>query len=298
VIVPRSLRWELIVVTNNCTDRSEEILRSFAGQLPLRTVNEPHQGVAHARNRVLREARGEIIAWTDDDVLVDSAWMSQLVDAARRHPQAAAFGGLIEPWFATRPDPLLLEAFPVLARGFCGLDLGPVERPLGPGEEVFGANMAYRASMVSGLAFDPALGPNGHRSVLGEETALHRQLRQRGPLVWVPSMRVKHHVPAERMRLSYLLAYAFDNGRTEVRIEGVPPGTRLMGVPRWLIRMCVSTYVEYRWNQLRQRPAAALKHLREHHRCRGYLLECRARAGRQASTGNTPEEMRRTLFSR
>src|ERR1700730_14319910 len=126
------VEWDVLVVNNACTDGTTAVIESFSGRLNIREVSESTPGLSHARNRALDEARGSYVAWLDDDVLVDAAWLSELVAGIRRHPQAAGFGGSIEPWFPTEPDADLLATFPYLASGFCGLDYGPEERELKP----------------------------------------------------------------------------------------------------------------------------------------------------------------------
>jgi glucosyl-dolichyl phosphate glucuronosyltransferase len=98
-VVPDGIEVEVIIVNNNCTDGTAQLLRDYAGPLSLRAVFEPVAGVSNARNRVLSEAAGEYILWTDDDVLVDRDWIRAYAAAFRASPDAALFGGPIEPWF-------------------------------------------------------------------------------------------------------------------------------------------------------------------------------------------------------
>jgi glycosyltransferase involved in cell wall biosynthesis len=70
-----SFDWELLVVDNNSTDQTPDVLAEFAGQLPLRVLREPKPRKSNAANLVVKEARGEYILWTDDDVLVEPDWL-------------------------------------------------------------------------------------------------------------------------------------------------------------------------------------------------------------------------------
>src|SRR5688572_32298959 len=72
--VPAGVSWEIVVVNNRCTDNTDEILAKYIGALPLRRVFEDKQGQSHARNAAAVAARGDLIIWTDDDVLVDAQW--------------------------------------------------------------------------------------------------------------------------------------------------------------------------------------------------------------------------------
>src|SRR5262245_24832825 len=101
--VPSGHDWELLVVDNNCTDDTDAVLRSYAGCLPLRRLFEPTPGKSHAANLALAHARGELILWTDDDVMVDPDWLSAYAGAAARWPDVAYFGGRIVPLFEAPP---------------------------------------------------------------------------------------------------------------------------------------------------------------------------------------------------
>src|SRR4051794_35896246 len=74
--IPSGLEWELIVVNNNCTDPTDEVIARHTGRLPIRRVSEPRPGQSNARNAAVRVARGDYIVWTDDDVLVDPLWLA------------------------------------------------------------------------------------------------------------------------------------------------------------------------------------------------------------------------------
>ena len=74
--IPEGVSWQLLVVDNNSTDHTQEVLRRFEGQLPLSHHFEPRQGKSHALNRGVRHATGRWILWTDDDVLVPPDWLA------------------------------------------------------------------------------------------------------------------------------------------------------------------------------------------------------------------------------
>lgn len=73
--IPAGIEWELVIVDNNCSDETPEVIARHAEQLPLERLSEPVQGLSHARNRAIRAARGDIVLWTDDDALVDLGWL-------------------------------------------------------------------------------------------------------------------------------------------------------------------------------------------------------------------------------
>ena len=85
--------WEVLVVNNNCTDHTDDVIKDFTDRLPVRRLFEPQQGQSRARNCAIDAAKGDYIVWTDDDVVVDPGWLIAYVDAFRRWPNAAVFGG-------------------------------------------------------------------------------------------------------------------------------------------------------------------------------------------------------------
>ena len=102
--VPPGVEWELIVVKNNCIDRTDEVLGRYAETLPLRVFNEDRQGVSAARNRILETADTDLLLFADDDALVTPNWLATYAKAAVDTPDVALFGGPIEPLFEdTRP---------------------------------------------------------------------------------------------------------------------------------------------------------------------------------------------------
>ena len=97
--IPAGVTWDVIVANNNCTDHTDAVLDAHAGSLPLSRLHVPRQGRSHALNAMVERLRGDLVLWTDDDVEVAGDWIASYVDAARRWPEAAFFGGRIVPRF-------------------------------------------------------------------------------------------------------------------------------------------------------------------------------------------------------
>lgn len=167
--VPVGMELEVMVVNNNCTDATDAVIAEFLGRLPLKRVFESQPGLSLARNAALSAATGEYVIFTDDDVLVDEAWLVEFEAATRAFPDAAAVGGIIDPWFPQERGPDFLTVFPSLRRGFRGLDHGRSSGPLPDDRFIFGANMAYRMAAIKNLRFNE-LGPSPTSAVCGDET--------------------------------------------------------------------------------------------------------------------------------
>src|SRR6266511_1998288 len=136
--VPEGVEWELLVVNNNSPDDTAAVVARHAPHLPLRALTELRQGLSHARNAAVTAARGDLVLFTDDDVLVDPEWLAGYVAAARRWPDAAYFGGLIAPFYERRP-PAWVEANLGCLFGMLVLrDFGPHPAPSAEEPHPFG----------------------------------------------------------------------------------------------------------------------------------------------------------------
>src|SRR6266849_2647219 len=101
--LPGSMAWEILVVDNISSDRSREVVEDFCKRYPchLRYLFEPQHGLSHPLNAAIRGARGNVIAFLDDDVTVEPTWLQNLT-AALHDGELAGAGGRILParWFS------------------------------------------------------------------------------------------------------------------------------------------------------------------------------------------------------
>jgi glycosyltransferase involved in cell wall biosynthesis len=222
--------WEVVVVNNNSPDDTERVLDAFAGRLPLRRAFESKQGTSHARNAAVREARGDYVVWTDDDVLVDEGWLAAYARAVERHPSAALFGGPVRPRFEGTPPPWLSSAWQEIGPAFAARDLGAEPFELeNDGELPYGANYVVRAREQRLFPYDPALGRRLDGGTLGDETAVIRAiLAAGGEGWWVPDALVEHWIPKERQTVGYLRSYYALQGKTFLKPDG---GRAILGRP-------------------------------------------------------------------
>ena len=197
---------EVIVVDNNSTDDTAGVVRQCASALqrvvPVQYQHEPVQGLSRARNAGVRAARGEIVAFLDDDAVPHAGWLDAIASFFTGHPDAAAAGGPIEPEFeAARPSCLTgpIESY------YSILDLGVHVAPFGRRTSPFGANLAVRRDLLTDAPFSERLGRKGDSLASREEVEFVRRLRStaRG-LYYVPGMRVTHFIPRERLTTDWL----------------------------------------------------------------------------------------------
>jgi glycosyltransferase involved in cell wall biosynthesis len=238
--IPNGVEWEVLVVNNNSTDNTDQVIVRHAQVLPIRRIFEPRQGHSNARNRAIESAKGDLLLWTDDDVLVDSNWLTEYIRAANTYPEAAFFGGRIDPWFESSPPPWIERNLQWLRGPYAIAQLGDDIRPLMERELPNGANMAFRTNLLQNIRFNPMLGRVGSDLLSADDHDVCKRFCIQGFWgLWVGSARVQHYIPRERLTMTYIQRWFYGAGRTDVRLKRVAEGTMLCGVPRWVLRCYV-----------------------------------------------------------
>lgn len=242
---PLSLAWEIVVVDNNSRDGTPEVVTTFARRsaVPVRYAFEPQQGQNHARNRGIREARGSVIAFTDDDVLPAPDWVAG-IPAVMDRWNAWGVGGRILPRWEAAPPTWLVESRQL--RGCLALMEFAESRvlvfPMRGQPQVWGANMAFRRELFDEVGeFDSCRGARAGKLYRGDETELINRALERGLRVaYDPTLTVFHRIGRERMWRAYFRKLAFDTGEGEVRSGATASGTKLLRAPRWLYRVAAA----------------------------------------------------------
>ncbi|WP_370149404.1 glycosyltransferase family 2 protein [Streptacidiphilus sp. EB129] len=193
-------RFEVVVIDNApVSEATWELVRTrYADQV--RYLREPRRGLAAAHNRGLAESLGEIVAFTDDDVLVDPDWLDALVRGFA-DPGVGCVTGLILPARLRTPTQILLEARGGFAKGFeqrrYRLDRPPADQPLFPftaGRLGSGANMAFRTDALRAVGgFDPATGTGTPAKGGDDLLSFFRIVVHGHELVYQPTALVWHH---------------------------------------------------------------------------------------------------------
>ena len=251
--IPEGLKWELVLVNNNCTDDTDEVAGRFLDKLPIVYVKEPLQGLSRARNKGLETAQGELILFTDDDVKPCREWIITYWSAYQEKPSGYFFGGPIESEFESRTafDNDLLMIAPESVKG---LNLGEEVKIL-PREYFIAANWACPASTIRELgSFDISKGLNvaSGRIRAGEETGLMDRLRGKGwKACYLPEAKIKHFVPLSKCSLKHIAgrceAYGYELSEAH-RYTGKT--NTIHGVPLWIYKKIFSLWIIWVWNKI------------------------------------------------
>ena len=273
---------EVIVVDNASTDDTRAIVTGAAGDypVPLRYLVEPRLGKSAAVNRGVGIARGDVLALTDDDVMVAPDWIATI----RRVFASGAVdlaGGRVDPWWESDPPWWLRWERPESSAMLSPLALlhyGDAQ-PLGARTAV-GANLLMLRSVYERLGgFNPDLGRHQGTLLCGEDHDFCSRAVGVYRCEYRPEIRVRHWVPSNRLRLRYYVRWFYWSGITNARLESLT--AQMAGTGRECTRLvaymgkqiCVQM-VKAAGKAVTARPAAAIEHLMEAAFAVGYLREC------------------------
>jgi hypothetical protein len=232
--------WHVVVIDNGSTDATLDILAAFQQRLPMVVLREPRRGQNAARNTGLDARRGDLMVFTDDDVIPDPAWLQRLRAAADRHPEFDVFGGTILPLWEAQPPPWVIDVVP---KGIA-FALTPSDRGIGPMplHWAFGPNYAVRSRYFDqGHRFRVDLGPREGPYPMGGETEFLSRIGKHGACgYFVKDAIVRHIIRPWQFEPRWLRRRACNFGRSQYHVDqrntGEEVSSRLFGVSRWLIR--------------------------------------------------------------
>jgi glycosyltransferase involved in cell wall biosynthesis len=187
---------EILVVDNaSVDDATAAAAKAFAD---VRYVFEPKAGLNFARNAALANAAGELLAFLDDDVVVDRHWFDGLAKAVRSEPSAGGFSGLVLPFRLDTDAQIAFENRGGFGRGFSrrlfhSRSLNHALHPASAGVMGAGCNMAFDRRLLGALGgFDEALDTGRPLPGGGDLDIFYRVLRSGRPLVYEPTYAVYH----------------------------------------------------------------------------------------------------------
>jgi glycosyltransferase involved in cell wall biosynthesis len=226
----RSADWRILVVDNNCTDDTPEVVarRAAESPVPLTVVREPEQGLTPARRRAVRETSGDWIAFVDDDCLVAPDWIESAARFARARPDCGGFGGHVVLDWEQPPREYVTR----YGWAFAEQDHGDEPKRV---EALAGAGFVFRRAALadSGWTERHFLADRvGKKLVSGGDVEMALRVAARHDLWYTPTLRLRHRVPARRTTRRYLLGVTRDLGASQLFADSMLwPGS----YARWLL---------------------------------------------------------------
>ncbi len=205
---------DILVIDNASQTNATQLLIETRYPTTVRYVQEPRPGLDWARNRAALEAKGDIIAYTDDDVVVDPGWITAIAQAFIEDPEVMAVTGLVVPYELETEAQVLFEAYGGFGRGFerqrYQTKIGEALpwQWLGGGQFGTGANMAYRRSIFDEIGyFDPALDVGTVTNGGGDLEMFIRILQAQYALLYEPQAMIRHRHRREYAQLKRQISF-------------------------------------------------------------------------------------------
>ena len=211
--------YEIVLVDNNSSDNTKGECDRFMADYPeirLHYCIEPNQGLSYARNCGIRESKGDVLAYVDDDALVNKEYLSTYADFFERNPQAVAAGGPILPEYDGCDEPEWMSHYTrQLVTG--KLWLGEKEREFPGGAFPGGGNAAYRKSVFDAIGlFNVELGRKGNSLIGAEEKDLFDKMTTRGmKFYYLPTAILYHLIPPKKLTQNYFNRLTLGIGQSE-----------------------------------------------------------------------------------
>ena len=211
-------KYEIVLINNNSTDDTEQECFRFQKDFPecnFCYFIETNQGLSHARNRGIKEAKGEVLVFLDDDSFVDNNYLKNLEDNLKKNPDSAAFGGKITPLFESGVTPTWLSKWTY--SWVSAIDMGNSTRLFTKKQYPIGANMGVTKSCLDQYGiFNVSLGRSKKNLMGGEEKDLFdRIMKGNEKVYYFPNIEVNHVIPETRTTKEYIIKMGQGIGMSE-----------------------------------------------------------------------------------
>lgn len=230
-------RCSVLVVLNNCSDGTASALARLAAcrspaSAPLYWLEESRPGKSNALNAAIVASKHPLLAFIDDDQLVEPGFVAAILRGAQQFPQDTLFCGRMMPaWDGS--EPAWVHAQPpyrIPIRPFPEFDLGNSCFRLNADARMpSGGNLVVRRKVFAEVGmFDTTLGPTGHNLLGGEDHEFLQRAVAAGHLPrYLPEMRQLHTIDATRMEVGYTLRKSFLRSRSSAIIQNPEQPLRL-----------------------------------------------------------------------
>ena len=208
---------EIIVVVDGNEELYEKISGNENKNVDKIIFNDKNLGLSESRNKGIKEANGDVIAFFDDDAVADENWLEELVKMYEEKEAIAAGGKLLPKWVTKKPKFLPEEYYWLVGATHKGFPEKVTEV-----RNTFGSNLSFKADVLRELGgFRSEMGVKGKGLLQGEETELCERMRNKfgKGVIYNPAAIVYHKVFPERLKVRFLLKRAFWQGYSKRMME-------------------------------------------------------------------------------
>jgi len=211
-------KYEIVLINNISTDNTEQEIFRFENDypdIPIQYFVETNQGLSHARNRGIKEAKGDVLIFLDDDSFVAKDYLANLEENLKINADLAAFGGKIAPLFETGVPPAWLSKWTY--SWVSAIDMGATTKLFLGKQYPIGANMGFTKACIEKYGtFNTALGRSKKNLMGGEEKDLFgRIMKNNEKVYYFPNIEVNHVIPESRTTKEYIIRMGQGIGMSE-----------------------------------------------------------------------------------
>ena len=248
VLNMRGISWEILVVDNANDPDTRVLIENYTRRLPLHYYVETRPGKNFALNSVIERVRGDLVLFTDDDILPDAEWLQEIKAGAARWLECDIFGGRILPYLPDPEEKIQYEDSYFMRCAYVIADWDLPEGYYPEGQKngsVWGPNMAIRRRVFDkGYRFNTSIGPSGKDYIMGSETELTGRLFNEGmKAVYLPKSLVYHQIRKEQLDYRWLCDRYYRFGRGAAYKSREMKAIRWFGVPRYLYKSLVFKWI-------------------------------------------------------
>lgn len=252
---------EVVVVIHTDQHLHEEIARVYAGRANVKIIfNGQSLGASAARNVGIRVAKGDILAFLDDDAVADERWVENLVGSYQEFKAMAVGGKVLPAWLPGKPDCFPDELYWLVGathRGFA-------EDAVVEVRNVFASNMSFKREVFEQVGlFNESLGfaDRGKRYVQGSEAEFGLRMTSRlgERVIYNPQAVVSHKIPVSKARIGLLLKRSFYQGYSKVLLRRMAPCPNAMSIEKAHLKDLAFQYIPQRVKRVLTGPYRAVE---------------------------------------
>lgn len=247
--------YEIIVINNNSTDNTLGVCEIFQSKNPecnFKYFTETKQGLSHAKNRGIQEAKGDYIIFVDDDAFVNKIYIESIITFFEQNPDAKVIGGKIIPVYEDKPKWISSFLEPIFGK----LDMGDKITLFKGTKFPFGGNSGAAKDIFEKFGnFNPDLGRQGKKMLASEEKDFYGRIHAaKIKMYYLPDMILFHHAPKDRTTPDFIKKQAIGIGSSE-RIRALTAGKStysksiIAELLKWVATIGISTFFLFSGNR-------------------------------------------------